>query len=187
MRTKSLLVMLGIASLVAAGPASANGFFTDSYTGLGYVDEDEVDDETFSSHFSVGYAFSENWGAEIGYVSFGDFEGSSDGIDGSLELDGFSAGINLFAPLDNDWYIGGHGGAWFWDGEVELSDGTTTIEFDDDGTDFYAGVSVGYNFFERWSAGLGFTYYGYDVTGDDDADFDSGVYIVGFHTHYRFK
>lgn len=179
-------IILGLALALGGSLAQAGNWGTSSYTGLGYIDEDQIDDESFSSSFSLVYRFSDTLGVEGGYTSFGDFKNNFDAIAGrgkaEADIDGFTFGLNLLTQINDSWYFTGRVGLWSWSSDVKIQvPGTATIEAEGDGTDFYAGAGFGYNFTEKFGAGLGVTYYGVDV-----ADSSTGVYIVGLNTTYRF-
>lgn len=180
------LKVLGLAALTAANVAAAGSWETSSYTGLGYIDEDELDDDSFASNLSVVYRFTDTLGVEGGYASFGEFENKFDAIEGTAkikaDIDGFNLGLNLIGDLSDTWYMTGRIGVWMWDGETTLKiPGSATLKGDDDGTDLYAGAAIGYKFTPRWHAGLGATYYSVDL---DDSD--TGVLLVGVHTTWKF-
>jgi OOP family OmpA-OmpF porin/outer membrane immunogenic protein len=175
------LVVLSLSS----GAHAAN-WATSSYTGVGFVDEGDFDDESFSSSFSLVYRFGDTLGLEAGYTSFGDFEndfgsGATRG-EARADIDGFTIGLNWLGAINEQWYLTARAGLWAWDGEVEVrGPNFVAIRGEDDGTDFYAGVGFGYRFTERFGAGLGLSYYGADL--DDE---DTGLTIVGLNTNYRF-
>jgi len=182
----NILKALGLAALMATNVAAAAGWEPSSYTGLGYIDEDELDDESFSSNFSVVYRFTDTLGVEGGYASFGEFENSFNAVEGrgkiKADIDGFNLGLNLIADLSDTWYMTGRIGLWAWDGETTLKiPGSATLKGDDDGTDLYAGAAIGYKFTPRWHAGLGATYYSVDL---DESD--TGVFVLGVQTVWKF-
>lgn len=177
------LVVLGLSS-----GAHAASWATSSYTGVGYIDEGFFDDESFSSSFSLVYRFGETLGLEAGYTSFGDFENDfrlgtgASGGEARADIDGFTIGLNWLGAINEQWYLTARAGLWIWDGEVALVlPEVGTLRGEDDGTDFYAGLGFGYQFTERFGAGLGLSYYGADL--DDE---DTGLTIVGLNTNYRF-
>ena len=186
MKAKTYLHILGLAAALAGNVATAGNWATSSYTGLGYIDEDQFNDESFSSSFNLVYRFNETLGIEGGYTSFGDFKNTfgtgATRAKAEASIDGFSLGLNMLVDVSDAWYITGHAGLWSWNADAKISvTGAPTIRGDDNGTDFFAGGAFGYKFTERWGAGLGVTYYGVDVNNNG-----SGVYIVGLNTGYRF-
>jgi hypothetical protein len=186
MRTIKLLTLLGLTAVLASNVAAASNWGTSSYTGLGYVDEDQFDDESFSGSTSLVYRFNDTLGIEGGYTKFGDFKNNFDAIEGSARaeasIDGFSLGLNVLTDISESWYFTGRVGFWAWQSDAKIQiPGSTTLKINSDGTDFYAGVGVGYKFSERFGAGLGYSYYSVDV-----GDSSSGVYIIGLNTTYRF-
>jgi len=185
-KAKTYLQILGLAAALSSNLALAGNWGTSGYTGLGYIDENQFDDDAFSSSFNLVYRFTDTLGVEAGYTSFGDFENSYRVGNASAKaqagIDGFSLGLNLLTDIGDSWYFTGHAGLWSWNVDAKLSvTGSPAIRADDDGTDFFAGGAFGYKFTERWGAGLGVTYYGVDVDNNG-----SGVYIVGLNTVYSF-
>lgn len=186
MKTKTCLQILGLASALASNLAYAGNWATSGYTGLGYIDENEFNDESFSSSFNLIYRFTDTLGVEAGYTSFGDFKNNYNvgaaRAKAEASIDGFSLGLNVFLELGDQWYFSGHTGLWAWNSDAKISvTGSPALKGSDDGTDFFAGGALGYMFTERWGAGLGLSYYGVDVNNSS-----SGVYIVGLNTVYTF-
>jgi OOP family OmpA-OmpF porin/outer membrane immunogenic protein len=181
MKTISLLAF-AVSSLLAVAAARAqdtSGFFVNGAVGNGSVDGDVFDDDTTTLQINGGY----RWGVvgvEGGYVNFNDFDDSFGvlSLDGSL--DGWTLGVNARGNFADNWYVSGRAGAFFWDadgGGFTITPGGTPVaaRFSDDGTDFYAGVGVGYDFNERWSLGLAYDYFGAD--GDFD-EYDADVFSL---------
>jgi OmpA-OmpF porin, OOP family len=186
MKAKTCLHILGLAAALATNVAAAGNWGTSSYTGLGYVDENQFNDESFSSSFSLVYRFTDTLGVEAGYTSFGDFKNSFDvgttRAKAEASIDGFSLGLNVLVDVSDAWYMTGHVGMWSWNSDAKISvAGGPSVTGNGDGTDFFAGAGFGYKFTERWGAGLGATYYSVDVNNNS-----SGVYILGFNTIYSF-
>ena len=186
MKAKYSLYAVGLAAALLCSPVMASSWGTSGYTGLGYIDEDELDDDAFSSKFSLVWRWNDTWGIEGGYTRFGDFEGDFDTIEGpgsaELSVDGFTLGVNFLSRTSGNWYVTGSAGAWMWDSNLDVDvPGVVGLDLDSDGTDFYIGAAVGYMFTPKWGAGLGATYYTVDV---DDSD--TGLYILGFNTTYTF-
>ena len=182
-------IQLAAALLAALAAPSAfaqatdrTGFFIEGRGGSASVSEDEFDDTSTAFQFNGGY----RWGAigiEGGYATFNDFEDSDSGLDINAELDGYTLGINgryNFAP---QWYLAGRVGAFFWDADANAAvcvvAGTNQVcnlvDADTDGTDFYAGVGVGYDFNEMFSMGAAYDYFGAD---GDDVTLDTNVFSV---------
>jgi OmpA-OmpF porin, OOP family len=137
-----------------------------------------------STHFKAkadGYSFSDNttgtmfnvgWrkgviGVEAGYTDLGSVS-YSDGYGDSVKVsaDGFTAGLNLHYNVNEKFYVGGRGGAFFWTakdhynvpGYLSGSDSTSS-------TGWYAGVGAGYNFTPNWSAAVNYNYYDMNKSG----------------------
>jgi OOP family OmpA-OmpF porin/outer membrane immunogenic protein len=182
MNKTTLAALLGLSSLVAMPAAFAqdrnNGFFIEARGGSASVDEDDFDDTTTAFQIGGGYRWG-GFGIEGGYVTFNDFEDNSQGLDINAEVDGFTLGVNGRTNFAEDWYLSGRIGAFFWDAEADTAVlvGTTPtrIEADDDGTDFYAGVGMGYDFSEQVSLGVAYDYFGPET---DASDLGTNVFSV---------
>jgi len=190
MKSRFAAAALFLACLPFASVSHAGSWGTSGYTGLGFIDEGQFDDSSFSGSTSLVYFIGQSWGIEGGYTSFGDFKSDFDAAGGrgraEAGIDGFTLGLNFLSNLDDDWYLSGRVGAWSWDSEVKLSaPGLPQIDADGDGTDIYAGIGAGWRYSERFGIGLGVTYYGVDV-GNGANNADTGVYIIGVNTNYRF-
>ncbi len=180
------LKVVGLAALLATNVSAAGSWETSNYTGLGYIDEGELDDDSFASSLSLVYRFTDTLGVEGGYSMVGEFENKFDTIEGTAkieaDIDGFTLGLNAEGDISDNWYMTGRIGLWMWDGETTLKvPGSATLKGDDDGTDLYAGAAIGYKVTQRWRAGLGATYYSVDL-----GDSDTSVLLVGVHTSWKF-
>jgi len=183
MTSNRTLLTVGFAAALSCNIAAASNWGTSGYTGLGYIDESGVDDQSFSGSSSLVYRFNDTLGVEGGYTRFGDFENSFAGGKAEAGIDGFTLGLNALINTSESWYLTGRIGVWAWNADLKLtSPGGPTLRSDSDGTDLYAGAGFGYNFTERFGAGLGLSYFSVDVGGSN-----TGVYIVGLNTHYSFK
>jgi opacity protein-like surface antigen len=184
---KKLQIAAALIAALAAPSAFAQatdrtGFFIEGRGGSASVSEDEFDDTTTAFQFNGGY----RWGAigiEGGYATFNDFEDNFNGLNINAALDGFTLGINGRYNFTPQWYLAGRVGAFFWDADANTAvcvvAGTnrvcTLAEADTDGTDFYAGASVGYDFNEMFSMGVAYDYFGAD---GDDVTLDTNVFSL---------
>jgi OOP family OmpA-OmpF porin/outer membrane immunogenic protein len=186
MKSRSTVYVLGLVAALSCNIAAASKWETSGYTGLGYVDESGVDDQSFSGSSSLVYRFNDTLGVEGGYTRFGDFKNNFDVAGGRAKaeagIDGFTLGLNALINTSDSWYLTGRIGIWAWSSDLKLTvPGSPTLRDSADGTDLYAGAGFGYNFTERFGAGLGLTYFSVDLGGSN-----TGVYIVGLNTHYSF-
>lgn len=182
-------IQLAAALLAALAAPSAfaqatdrTGFFIEGRGGSASVSEDEFDDTSTAFQINGGY----RWGAigiEGGYADFNGFEDESEGLDIDADLTGWTLGVNGRFNFAEQWYLAGRVGAFFWDADANAAvcvvAGTNQvcnlIDADTDGTDFYAGVGLGYDFNEMWSMGVAYDYFG---ASNDDLDLNNNVFSV---------
>lgn len=182
MKAKTCLLPLLLLGALAATPAMAQdgGFFLEGRGGSASFDEDPFDDTTTAFQFNVGYRWG-LFGLEGGYVSFNDIEDTFAGIDVNAEIDGWTLGVNGRSNFADQWYLSGRLGAFMWDADAntvicETPSNCASVRADDDGTDFYAGVGVGYDFNDQWSAGIAYDYFGIEGSGDEIDTLDTNVF-----------
>jgi hypothetical protein len=191
MKIKLLAISLLLAGGLTATSVSAqdfNGFFLQGKLGSASASDDNFDDDVTSFEFNGGYRWGV-FGIEGGYTDFGDFEGFDSGLDLDGNLSGWTLGGNFRTAFADGWYFGGRAGAFFWDGDADFvlcvnpsPPGTcSVVQGDIDGTDFYAGVSVGYDFNPQFSLGLAYDYYG-----AEDGDVDLGANVISLVGEVRF-
>ncbi len=174
MRTKLLPLALLLGASLAATSVSAqnlDGFFAQGRLGSASTTRNDFDDDVTSFQFTGGY----RWGAfglEAGYVDFSGFEGEDRNFRLDADVSGFTLGGNYRTSFANSWFFGARLGAFFWEADADTLVPSSTnpnsflvVRRDDDAVDFYAGVSVGYDFNEQFSLGLSYDYFGPE--GDD--------------------
>ncbi|HET7843467.1 MAG TPA: outer membrane beta-barrel protein [Xanthomonadales bacterium] len=190
---KTILAFLAGASLLA-GPsialAEGEGWFIGARAGSGSVDENALDDS--DTTLGVGGGYRWGWlGVELGYADFGayrqDFRGFLE--DGTpitpttlAELQGWTLGMNARAKLSDHWALTGRAGVFAWDTNA-FTDVPTfdRVDFDEDGTDWYAGVGVSYSFNDRFDLGIAYDHYRAD---GEVLDLSPDVFSVT--TEFRF-
>lgn len=160
------LVLGGAMSATAVSAQDVNGFFLQGKLGSASSSSNDFDDEVTSFQFNGGY----RWGAfgiEAGYVDFGGFEGEDRNFDLDADINGFTLGGNFRTSFSDSWFFGARAGAFFWEADADtvVPSSTSPTSFlvvrrGEDSTDFYAGVSVGYDFNEQFSVGLSYDYFG---------------------------
>ena len=188
-RSPLALLALAVALSPAAFAAEHDGWVYNGLTGAASFEEGGVDDTAFGSSSAFGYRWGE-FGVDVGYTGFGTFEDKLSSATGSVKLEadvgGWTAGITANANLNDSWSIQGRLGAYGWNADGEVKSGTTRVAFDDDGVDWYAGVSLDYNWSwnQKWakraSIGLGVT--NYRLGGD----VGTNIMLVGLHSEFRF-
>ena len=172
------LALTALAALISAPAFAAEheGWVYNGLTGVGSVSAGGYDGNSFSTNMNIGY----RWGVvglEVGYVSFGQWDDTVSGVKVDLDVSGWSGGVNFNGNIDDKWSVQGRVGAFGWNADGHARSGTTRVSFSDDGNDWYAGASINYNWSERSSIGLGYTYYGID---NDSAS------LWGLSSEFRF-
>jgi OmpA-OmpF porin, OOP family len=175
-------LLLGL--LASPLAAAQEGFFLEARGGSASIDEDEFDDTTTAFQIGGGYRWG-GFGIEGGYVSFNDFENEIFDLDVNAELDGWILGVNGRTSFAEQWYISGRLGAFLWSADAdtvvcETPNNCARFSADDDATDFYAGVGLGYDFDQAFSVGIAYDYFGADLEGDDidTVNLDTNVFWV---------
>lgn len=194
MHKKNTILSLLMGTALLAGPslalAAGEGWFIGARAGAGSVDEDVLDDSDTALGISGGYRWS--WlGAELGYVDFGGYHQEFRGFleDGTpitprtfAELQGWTVGLNARAMLSDHWALTGRAGAFLWNTNAFTDVPTLPrADFDEDGTDWYAGVGVAYSFNEHFDLGLAYDHY--RASGDV---LDIAPDVVSVTTEWRF-
>jgi opacity protein-like surface antigen len=170
-KNNTFLALLAGAALLAApivASADSDGFFLGARAGHGSVDEDQLDDSDTTLALTGGYRWG--WiGVEVGYADFGGYRQSFQGfldddtpVSGRTiaELQGWTAGVNARGQLSDKWSITGRAGVFAWDTNAFTDiDTFDRADFDEDGTDWYAGVGVSYSFTEKFDIGLAYDHY----------------------------
>jgi hypothetical protein len=180
--TRSLTALLLLGAATCAQAKEHEGWVYNGLSGWGSASLDDLDDSSFSSNPTMGYRWG-NFGIEVGYGWFGDFEEDLEigahHIETDAQLTGWNFGVNFNKDLNEKWSLQGRGGAFTWDVDGSIDDSllSDVVDFDDDGTDWYVGGSITYQTTKRSSLGLGYTYF---AAGDAD------VSLWGLSTEFSF-
>ena len=133
-----------------------------------------LDDSDTSWKLGVVYQVNKNWFMDVSYQSLGDFSASIDGmtLDGNafkhavskvqpITAGGTSVAVGYQYFINDQWYLGASSGVLVWKSDNKTySQGLATINREENGTDLYFGIELGYQLSDNMSAGLGYTYYG---------------------------
>ncbi len=160
----SLLGACALSMAFLAGPVAAEQPFYASFS-LGQATDDELDESDIAWRIAGGYNFTDTWGVEVAYTSFGEPE--SLGV--TLDYGGFGVyGTGRWA-INEKFDVFGRAGVFFWDVEASFMGFTAS----DDGNDLAAGVGASWKFMERFRAEAVYERY----LGISDSDV--GMFSVG--------
>lgn len=180
------MIKLALATALLASTAAAavsaqtvEGAFLQGRVGSASATSSDFDDEATSWQLTGGYRWGNGFGLEAGYVDFNGFEGEDRNFDIDSDISGFTLGGNYRTSFAGNWFFGARLGAFFWEGDADTVVPSSVnpntflvVRREVDNTDFYAGVSVGYDFSDRFSLGLAYDYFGPE---DDDVSLETNV------------
>lgn len=136
---------------------------------LGQAQLDFVDKSDTSFGATLGYRFTPNFGAEIGYHDLGGGRFGGLAIGGAIpEVDSrsFTVGLDARYPLeaeDRGFFLAGRLGVhWFKNDGVANVNGLS-VGFDTSDNDVYFGAGVGYAFNDRFDVALNWTRFNSDI------------------------
>lgn len=184
------LACAGLGVLPAA--ALADGFFLDGRIGNSSIDGDGFDDSDVAIGINGGYRWG-IFGLEGGYTDLGSFhqnfsvfddinDTTPENLNSRVDLGGYTLGGNIHYNVNENWYLSGRAGLFRWKGDTDVTIGNATQQSSNlRGTDWYAGVGVGYDFNARIGIGLNYDHYAAKTHG---ADLDTDVTSVS--TEVRF-
>lgn len=119
-RKTGLAVIMTVAAAMPMTAVADNGFFIGGSLGSATLTEDfnrvDVDADSTAFRLVFGYQFSDAFGLEAGYHSFGTFEEDRD-FRFELDADGTFIGANIGAPVSDGFRLFARGGAFFFDGD----------------------------------------------------------------------
>jgi OmpA-OmpF porin, OOP family len=103
---------LAIALATAAATVLSTGAMAQAYVGAGVgaanidIDcegADSCDNSSTGGKVYGGYNFGNGFGAEVGYISFGEASASVEGISAKAKVNGFTVGVAYRAALGPNW------------------------------------------------------------------------------------
>ena len=182
----SLMALLASSSHVQAqGSSSVSPWYLDGIIGFsesvntqaelqreiptGQIEAFDKSDTSFG--LTIGYQVTPLLAFELGYIDFG--EGSAQISGESLHTGqyhellkavspilptGFSVGVDLSLVEHDGWRFSVPVGLLVWESEVKSYSQGQTLTTQFDGTDWYTGMHLDYQFTRNWSAGLGMDY-----------------------------
>lgn len=182
-------IHLAVALIAALAAPSAfaqatdhTGFFVNGSVGSGNVSEGNFSDTGTAWQLNGGYRWG-TFGIEGGYADFANLSDTAEGLDVNAALNGFTLGANGRFNFAEQWYLSGRAGFFFWDADANAAvcavAGTNRvcnlIEADTDGTDYYVGFGLGYDFNEQFSLGVAYDYFAAE---DNDLKLNTNTYSI---------
>lgn len=196
MSLKPHRVLCFAALLLAATPVLAQeGLYARAQLGQARLDFVDKSDTSFGA--AIGYRFTPNIGAEIGYYDLGGarFDGLTvGGVSPSVDSSSFTVGLDARYPLeaeDRGFYLSGRLGAhWYENKGVENVRGLP-VGFDNRDNNAYFGLGVGYAFNANFGVALNWTRFNSDIevpTANGVAGFKvaNDIDLVGLSAEFQF-
>ena len=129
---KAALAALSILALTPVAALADSGFYVGGSAGSATLSNDfdnfGVDADSTAFRLVAGWQFNDFFSLEGGYNNFGTFEQSfedgSDLFELNLKADGFTAGMTGSIPFGEKFALFGRAGAFFWNGDAEISNFT---------------------------------------------------------------
>lgn len=162
----TLLLLAGVAGASAPLVAQEGAY---ARVQLGQAQLDFVDDEDVAVGATLGYRFTPNFGAEIGYQDLGSGRFGGATIGGAIpEIDSrsFTVGLDARYPLeaeDRGFFLGGRFGVHWYKNDGVANVTGLAVGFDTSDNDLYFGAGVGYAFNDRFDVALNWTRFNSDI------------------------
>jgi hypothetical protein len=179
---RNLLALAAVAALFSTpvfATADFQGWAYNGMTGWGSFDGNHIKDSGWASNPTIGYRWG-TFGIDAGYAWFGNFQDKVGNVKVDFDLGGWTAGVNVNGDLSDKWAVQGRVGVFGWDASAHTNVAGVRVKESDNGTDYYIGVAIDYNFTKRYSLGLGYAYY--NVGGAANAS----VGVFGVTSEFRF-
>ena len=177
-RQISLLIALCFASIqaqanwfvdVELGYANAD---TNAISSPSSVDVSSLDDADASYSVGVGYQFTSRWAISARYINLGETSVtlSSDSLSPSeyhkavagispILGDGWGLDVNYAFWQSDTWFASVRAGGYWWESDIESYYNNSMLSTNISGSDWYAGLGIGYKFAKHWSVDLSATRY----------------------------
>ena len=205
----SAVLMVGAPPVCAHEGADEEGFRASFGAGQARVDEQYGSDQATLLRGAIGYTWG-GVGVEVGGMrSTKDFEARRNfGPDAPLVktrvgASGVTLGMNVRSQLGDNWYMSARAGVLLWDVEVQAALCNAECAQSQrgrlDGSDFYAGGGLGYDFSQRYGVSLSYELYrvslhhgqlseiGYEgVPPGESHDLDMDVQALMLSSEFRF-
>jgi OOP family OmpA-OmpF porin len=175
MNTLSKLGMAIVAGCLMGTPAiAAAAGYIGGGAGLADSSINGVEDSG-AARIHAGYLWSTNYGFEVGYINFGDFDVENRPSGNTTEIDGAYVAVSGANRVGDNLELTGKLGAFHWEQNVTTNSRLVSVT---DGTSAMLGIGVNYYFTE-------FAAIGAEYTLIDDVE-DEHVNSYWLQLHIRF-
>lgn len=160
---KSLTALAAVITLTSASAAQAReGLYVRGEVGRSDVDEPNINDSSSLLGIDIGWRFTENFGAELGFRDLGSFVGTV-AVPTELNADAFTVALsgrtNLHADVAKGFYLEGRFGLANFDVEGQEIFATPTPALTASGTRPFFSLGAGIDMTEDFSAGVSYSHY----------------------------
>jgi len=134
---------------IGAGRTSFDNDLCNDVEAIPGVGPGSCDDSDTAWKLFGGYQFNKNIAVEISYIDLGDFSFDNTVIDIDADVDAFAIDAVGILPLNDMFSLHGRAGIARWDLNGDSNILGTTVDFDDNGTDFHYGLGGTFNVTEQ--------------------------------------
>ena len=160
---KSITVLAAVIALSLATAAQAReGLYVRGEVGRSDVDEPNIKDSSTLLGVDIGWRFTENFGAELGFRDLGSFSGTA-AVPTKLNADAFTIALsgrtNLHPDVAQGFYLEGRFGLANFDVEGQEVFATTTPARNASGTRPFFSLGAGYDMTQDFSMAVNYSRY----------------------------
>lgn len=159
--SKAVLAIV-IALTLATAAQAREGLYVRGEVGRSDVDEPNIEDSSSLLGVAIGWRFTENFGAELGFRDLGSFSGTV-AVPTELNADAFTVALsgrtNLHPDTAQGFYLEGRFGLANFDVEGQEIFATPTPALTASGTRPFFSLGAGYDMTQDFSMGVNYSRY----------------------------
>jgi OmpA-OmpF porin, OOP family len=140
----TILAALLLGGAAAQAQVYVNGAIGTSHANLDCAGTTSCKNNGTATKLFAGYGFGNGFSVELGYLSFGKYSATFDGINGRIKPSGVALGGLLALPLGTDWGMNFRLGAVNMRTTVEATSGSFNTSQSETKTQAYAGLGLTY-------------------------------------------